>query len=134
METARVESDSRCIFTDRSLPRHLKLLLVVVPDADVAGRASDDQLLPQACVHTRDLFVMEWSVNVLTPSRLNISAIKRDIHLQQLVVTINVVKYVFRAVENQLCDTLFRDLRFGNDLSILGADRVLLGAVNLGLV
>ena len=129
-----MESHSRCIFTDWSLPRHLELLLVVIPNADVAGRARDDQLLPQTGVHSRDLFVMERSMDVLAPSRLNICAVKGDVNLEKLVVTIDVVKHILSAVEHQLSNALLRDLRLGDDLSVLGADRVLLRAVHLSLV
>ena len=73
-------------------------------------------------------------MDVLTPSRLNISAVESDVNLEKLVVTIDVVKHILSAVEHQLSNALLRDLRLGDDLSVLGADRVLLGAVHLSLV
>ena len=66
VEATWVEGDSRSVFANRGLPRHLKLPLTIVPNEDVVFLTGDDELLAQASVHASDLLMVERPVNVLT--------------------------------------------------------------------
>lgn len=94
VEATGVERHSVSLFSDRTLETHFKLFLEVVPDADVALGAGDDELLAQADVHACDLIEVEGSVNVLCLSVLDIRTVECDRDLQQLVVPVDKVEDV----------------------------------------
>ena len=134
MKATWVKRNCCGVFTNWSLPGHLKLPFVPVPDEDVAGGARDDELLTQADIHTSDLFVMEWTMNILTLGRLYISSIKGDIDLQKLIFAIYVVDDVFSRVYYHLSDRILLDLNLSWVLTVARADKVLLHTVDLCLV
>ena len=98
VESTRMESHSRSFFTNGGLKCQFELLLSPIPDADVTGGASHDELFAQADVHTSDLFVMEGAVDILAQFLvfIYICAIETQVQLEELVFAIDVIEDILR--------------------------------------
>ena len=96
-----MESNSISLFTSSARLRNLQSLCLVIPNVDELGRASDNQLLAEADIHTGDCSLMELAVNVFKSLLVGVGAIQSDVvDLHQLVHTSDQVEAVFTLAQH----------------------------------
>ena len=110
MEATWMERDRGCTLAWRCLPCQFELSVVPVPDADVVLGACDDKLFTEADIHAGDLFMVERSVHILTPGRLDVCSIQGQVDFEELIVAVNVVEHILSRIHHNLRDGLFFDL------------------------
>ena len=105
-----MEGDSAGFLTGGILQCHLELFLSPVPDADVVFGARDDKLFTEADIHASDLLMVERTVHILTPGRLDVCSIQSQVYFEELIVAVNVVEHILSRIHHNLRDRLFFDL------------------------
>ena len=121
LETTRVERHAARILAHTHLVRHEELTVVVVPEHDARGGAGHNHLLAQASVHSNDGLVMEGADNVLTASFIN--ALLLQIHLEQLVVPVDINERILLFVDHHADDIGRRNRDLAESLTLRVVDR-----------
>ena len=100
MEPTRMESHSCRSFADGALPSDFELRVVLIaPNHDVVFGAGGNQSLAKASIQTSDFCVMERTMNVFALRRFDVSTVKSQSQLQQLIVAVNIEGYIFAHIE-----------------------------------
>lgn len=118
MEATWMKRDCIAFFAWRCFPREFELSVRPVPQTDVAARAGDYELLAQADVHTCDRLIVERTVHVITPACVRVISVEGQVHLEELVAPVDIVKHVFFRCEHHLTDRLGFNLHVSRVVAI----------------